>query len=513
MTDAQRSTWGLYSRVSDPRQAQEGLSIEAQQNALKEWAKAKGHAVREFVDAGKSAWTEDIEKRPGFKCMIEAAQSGQLDGIAVTHLDRFSRKLLVTLTVLGELGQSGVGFVSLENAQFDFSRPADRLLLAVLGAFAQYYSDELSRKIRRGLSTRASKGLKVGSLEFGYCNSRCVDCKCANPPCPRWETIPKDAPAIPHPTDAAGVVLAFESYRKGNASYDDVANVLNEAGFRSRTPHGRVLWNRHSVAEMLRNIGYTGVVRYKGKEIEGKHPPLISRELFEAVQAIRKKRTWRSMTFGHKYRVYLFSGIIKCSGCGRMMRAQAKGRSEPKVKCYHCTSQELRHVECPKPSAWVREEALGAQFEQIVCQFRLPEDWRTRLCELVNSNGKHKNAETDRRALNERLARIKQQHEWGDLSDAEYLRKRNEIKAALADLQVPEMAAIVNAADYLQNMASVWEAATEEERRELTLGILDEVTCDPETRRLKSLRPKPAFRLLFRQIKGLVERDGVFEFD
>ncbi len=509
MAEGRGGRWGLYARVSDPRQAAEGLSIDAQRTALREWANAKGYASREFIDAGRSAWTEDLDKRPGFKEMIEAARAGELDGIAVTHLDRFSRKLLVTLTVLGELGQAGIGFVSLENAAFDFSRPADRLLLAVLGAFAQYYRDELSRKVRRGLATRANKGLKVGTLEFGYCNSRCVDCRNASPPCPRWETLSKDAPAILHATDAPGVLLAFETYRRGNSSYDDIASALNDAGHRSRTPRGRVLWNKHSVAVLLTNVHYTGVVLFKGREIEGKHPPIISRELFDEVQTIRRNRQWHQATYNRKYRVYLFGGIIKCSGCGRVMRAQARGKL--KRLCYHCTTRELRHFECSATRTWIREDILANQFEAIVAQFQLPEDWRARVNQLINGNGARRNADSERRRLTERLGRIRQQHEWGDIAEAEYSSKRNEIKKALAALETPGMAAIVDAAAYLKNMARVWEAATAEEKRDMTRAILNEVICDPDAGRIVALQPKPAFCLLFRQIQGLREREGRFE--
>jgi len=380
-------TWGLYARVSDPKQDLEGLSVDAQLLALQEWGKSKGHTIREYPDRGKSAWIEDVNKRPEFKRMLDDARAGLLNGVAVTHIDRFSRKLIVTLTVLGEFGKCGVGFVSLENASFDFSRPADRLLLAVLGAFAQYYSDELSNKIRRGLALRASKGLKVGSLEFGYCNGRCVDCKHCSPPCPRWETVPKDQPAILHPDDAPGVLLAFTTYRRANASYDEIATTLNNAGYRSRTPHGRVLWNKHSVAEMLRNISYTGVVMFNGKEIPGKHPAIISRELFDEVQAIRRKRSSHAKLYNRRYRVYLFNGLLRCCGCMRLMRAQTKGEGKYARKCYHCTSHELHQVACTKPSVWLNEALLAAQFEQIISQFRLPEDWRTRVCELISANG------------------------------------------------------------------------------------------------------------------------------
>ena len=511
MANAPCGIWGLYGRVSDPKQDAEGLSVDAQLLALREWARSKGVETREYSDRGRSAWIEDITKRPEFKRMLDDAHTGILDGVAVTHIDRFSRKLIVTLTVLGDFGKHGVGFVSLENAAFDFSRPADRLLLAVLGAFAQYYSDELSNKVRRGLALRASKGLKVGSLEFGYCNGRCVDCKHCKPPCPRWETVPKDSPALLHPDDAQGVVLAFKSYREGNASYEDIATTLNSAGYRSRTPRGRVLWNRHSVAEMLRNVSYTGVIMFNGQEIPGKHPPIISRDLFDEVQALRRKRSSHAKLYNRRYRVYLFNGLLKCCGCGRLMRAQTKGRPQRLRKCYHCTSHELRHVECSKPSVWLEEDPLAEQFERIIGQFRLPEDWRARVCELLHLNGKQQNAENDRRTLTDRLARLKQQFEWGDIAAAEYTRKRDEIKAALSGLKTPEVTEIVNAADFLQNMAHVWQAATDEERRDMTRAILEELVCDPERKRLITLKPKPAFRLLFRQIPGLVEREGTFE--
>ena len=498
----------MYARVSDPKQVEDGLSIEAQLAQLHAWATQKGYSAREYVDAGRSAWTENLNKRPGFLQMLGDVRTGALDGVAVTHIDRFSRRLLVTLTALGEFGQHGVGFVSLENSAFDFSRPADRLLLQVLGAFAEYYSSELSRKVKRGLALRASRGLKVGTLEFGYCNSRCVDCKNADPPCPRWGTISKDAPPLLHPTDATGVLLAFETYRRSNMSDDDVAGVMNSAGFRSRTTRGRVLWNKHSIKELLTNLHYTGVVVFKGQEIQGKHPAIISRELFDEVQAIRRKRRRHQATFNKKYRVYLFSGIIKCSKCGRGMRAST--RTTRNRKCYHCMSRELKH-ECEAKNTWAYEEGLAVQFEEIVVQFQLPDDWRTRVCELLNASGKQPNAESERRCLTERLARLKKQFQWSDISEAEYIQQRDEIKGALAGLQAPEMTAIVDAADYLQNMARVWKEATDEEQRDMTRAILDEVVCDPDLRRLVSLRPKPPFKMLFRQIRGLAERDGVFD--
>ncbi|MBM3131060.1 MAG: hypothetical protein FJ009_20835 [Chloroflexi bacterium] len=115
--------------------------------------------------------------------------------------------------------------------------------------------------------------------------------------------------------------------------------------------------------------------------------------------------------------------------------------------------------------------------------------------------------------MTERLGRLKQQFEWGDIETTEYARKRDEIKTALAALRSPEVTEIVNAADYLQNMARVWQEATAEEQRDMIRAILDDLICDPEMKRLVALKPKSAFRLLFRQIRGLVERDNMFAIE
>ena len=136
---------------------------------------------------------------------------------------------------------------------------------------------------------------------------------------------------------------------------------------------------------------------------------------------------------------------------------------------------------------------------------------RARVGELIHANGKRQNAANEGRSLTRRLARFKQQFEWRDIGGTEYPRKRDKIKAALAALNEPGVTEIANAADYMQNMARVWQAATDEEKRDMTRAILEDWVCDPEMRRFIALRPKPAFRLLFRQIRGLAERDGTFE--
>ncbi len=58
-------------------------------------------------------------------------------------------------------------------------------------------------------------------------------------------------------------------------------------------------------------------------------------------------------------------------------------------------------------------------------------------------------------------------------------------------------------------MAWMWSEPTEEEQRGMTRAILEVVRCDPDQGLLIALKPKPASRILFRQMRGLVERSNV----
>ncbi len=90
----------VYHRVSSEEQV-EGYSLDAQQRATSAYCLAHGwEVVREYRDEGKSAWTDDLAKRPAFARMVADAEAGVVDVVVVHKLDRFSRNLLTTLETL-----------------------------------------------------------------------------------------------------------------------------------------------------------------------------------------------------------------------------------------------------------------------------------------------------------------------------------------------------------------------------------------------------------------------------
>lgn len=154
-----------YIRVSREEQV-EGYSLDAQIRAVETYCQLRGWPTPAiYADEGRSAYTDVTEKRPQFARMIDAAEAGEHDVIVVHKLDRFARSLIVTLRELQRLEKAGVSFVSISE-QMDFTTPIGRVLLAMLAAFAEYYSRNLATEVRKGINEKRAQGLHVGGLPW-----------------------------------------------------------------------------------------------------------------------------------------------------------------------------------------------------------------------------------------------------------------------------------------------------------------------------------------------------------
>ncbi|MEO0565469.1 MAG: recombinase family protein, partial [Chloroflexota bacterium] len=160
----------IYTRVSSQEQI-DGYSLSAQREICTQFANGRAwEVVQIYEEPGRSGKTAH---RPVFQRMIADAEMGKFDLILVHKLDRFSRSLLDVLTYLDRLGKLNVSFVS-ATEQFDFSTPFGKVILAMLGAFAQWYLDNLRAEIIKGKKERARQGGWNGTLSFGYTTPRAL---------------------------------------------------------------------------------------------------------------------------------------------------------------------------------------------------------------------------------------------------------------------------------------------------------------------------------------------------
>ena len=153
----------IYARFSSHSQTEQ--SIEGQLKECYEFAKRNEYnVIGEYIDR---ALTGTTDKRPEFLRMIEDSKKKAFKYVLVYQLDRFARNRYDSATYKAKLKKNGVCVLS---AKENITEDASGILVeGVLESMAEYYSVELSQKIRRGIEVSASKcQFFGGSVPLGY---------------------------------------------------------------------------------------------------------------------------------------------------------------------------------------------------------------------------------------------------------------------------------------------------------------------------------------------------------
>ena len=325
----QRLRAAIYARVSSEDQV-EGYSLDAQLRACRGFARAHDWTVvREYVEEGRSARTDDITKRPQFKQMMEDAGSHRFDVIVVHKLDRFSRNLRVTLEHFERLGRAGVSFTSITE-DMDFSSPWGRLALTLLGGLAQFYSDNLGLEVKKGKAEfysdnlglevkkgkaeRKAQGLYNGLLPFGAMEG-------------------EDGVPVADPGALPGLRMAFELAVQGKSDRE-VAVALNKAGYRTSGNQRNGPFRKDTVRGVLTNRFYLGKLP-DGQcgWIKARHEAMIDETLFGDAQKTRERNRKAPRTINNSAQTYSLSGLMTCGVCGSRIRIHQNGQGGVRVYC------------------------------------------------------------------------------------------------------------------------------------------------------------------------------------
>lgn len=477
----------IYLRVSSEMQL-EGFSLEAQEAASRALITARGWTLAEvYKDEGRSAKTTE---RPAFQAMMADARAARFDAVVVHKLDRLSRSIIDLLLIAKELEALKISFVS-ATEQFDFTSPIGKVLFALLAAFAQWYLDNLAAETAKGHHARAAAGHRHGSIPFGYYT--------------HYMKEGGEGLALIDENEAAGVRMAFNAaLTKGDTA---VALLLNEHGYRPtgrNGPRALTFWTKDSVSYMLQNPFYTGRVRYRKQLYEGVHEPIISDELFNAVQEARSRRRLHNRG-GGSGTPSLLSGLARCVGCGLSMRIIRAQRHN----YYACLSQRRgRLTRCTKPyaAATAVDEAMG----RIIAAIRLPDHWREevmRQLEQPEEPGARSREQT-LAALQRELDANKTMFRLGHIAEREYTEEHARLTRAITALEAPARAAEKPLAvgELLENIEALWQQADDESRHQLLVSLFDEIVIDSENPNvIVAVRPLPAAEPLIHYLAEAVD--------
>ena len=156
-----------YVRVSTTEQADKGVSIEAQSEKLRAYAKLFDlDLVDIVVDAGQSAKSLD---RPGLQRVLASLKSKQADGILVVKLDRLTRSVgdLDALIQSYFSERAGKLLISVSD-HIDTRSAAGRLVLNVLASVGQWERESCGERTRDALKHKKNQRQRVGAVPFGF---------------------------------------------------------------------------------------------------------------------------------------------------------------------------------------------------------------------------------------------------------------------------------------------------------------------------------------------------------
>jgi site-specific DNA recombinase len=448
-----------YVRVSGKKQV-EGASLEAQEAGIRALCRKRDYDfVEVYVEPGRSARSDKIEKRPELRRLLDDAPRGKFDVVVVHSVDRWARNILTQCQALQILGKSDLGFVSCQEEYADFTTPQGRLLLTLMGAFAQYFSEQLGFHVSKVKRFQAEQGRAPGPLPWAY--------RAPEP----------GATPVAVPEEARAIHEAFEA-RAAGASYGEIARRLNAQGFRTRE---RKNFTAHALKDLLANPFYVGSFRYKGRVLEGNHQPIVSQELFDAVQARRRLPVPRR-TSGP---AGLLQGIAACGHCGQALQSDRHRFGAPMYRERHAN-------DCPTNGRSAMAHSFDSQIQRIVTSLELPPNWR----ELIAQGACRVPSGANLDDLREQRRRLAAAYVNLEIPERTYQARLARIDAQILEASGDTAADPAVAANLLANLDQLWKEATEEERRRLLAPLIERAYLDLDSKLIGAIVPTPAFRAL-----------------
>ncbi len=365
---APTSVWktALYIRLSrEDGDKAESDSIGSQREILKEYL--KHHPDMELVDIyADDGYSGTNFDRPDFKRMMEDVEAKRINCIVVKDLSRFGRNYIEVGNFLDKVFVlKHIRFIALNN-NYDnvggYNNAVNNLItVGVTNVTNETYAANTSLNVRGTLNLRRQQGKFIGSFAtYGYLKD------------------PQDHHKLIVDPDTAPIVqMIFERFI-GGESIIGIAKDLNEMGipnpslykklkgFNYKHPAGRSndgLWPDSSVRRILQNRMYLGdmvqgkntTYSYKLKQcytkpkdewivVEGTHEAIIDQETFDKAQSLFNKHIRKSPK---KNDVDLFSGLVRCADCQRIMNKKTNEHPYATYHYYRCvTTRKMKKSAC-----------------------------------------------------------------------------------------------------------------------------------------------------------------------
>ncbi len=275
----------IYARFSSHTQTEQ--SIEGQLRECYAYAKRNDIAiVGEYIDR---ALTGTTDKRPNFLRMIDDSKKKTFQYVLVYQLDRFARNRYDSANYKAKLKKNGARVLS---ARENITEDASGILVeGLLESMAEYYSAELSQKVKRGVQESLRKGHflgGVGTLGYDIKNKK-------------WVVNSQEADIVRE---------TFTRYKNGEKA-KDISEDFNGRGIHTKTGSA---FKRNDLPRLIRNKKYIGLYEHKGELLPNIVPAIVDERLFYKCNEIMDKHKHRSRETKQDANYILSGNVVYANG-------------------------------------------------------------------------------------------------------------------------------------------------------------------------------------------------------
>ncbi len=332
MTEVEQSQmkYCLYARKSTEAEEKQALSIDSQIKEMKQIAERENLTIVDIRKESHSA--KESGQRPVFEEIVKDIDTGIFNGIITWAPDRLSRNAGDLGKLVDRMDQRKLIQIKTFGQTFSNS-PSDKFLLMILCSQAKLENDNKSINVKRGMRARCEMGLWPVQPPTGYRkpNQRLAKCEVEIDP-ERADTIRQIFEKISYEKWSVSKVhawlrydLDFKTHRGFHLSLGNVFKIINNTFYYGRFefPQGSGVW------------------------YEGKHKPIITKELFDETRNSIKSQTIKSQG-----KEFAFTRIMKCGVCGSGITADEKFKKllnggVNRHVYYRCTKAKDRNCKNP----------------------------------------------------------------------------------------------------------------------------------------------------------------------
>jgi DNA invertase Pin-like site-specific DNA recombinase len=451
-----------YTRVSTVKQGEKGVSLQEQKDSIIRYAHQHHLNIGRWFEERETAAKQG---RPAFTLMLRLLRLRVADGVIIHKIDRSARNLGDWADV-GKLSDAGVA-IHFANESVDLATVSGRLSADIQAVVAAHYSRNLREETKKGFYGRLKQGFYPLRAPIGYRDQGAAKAKLLDP------------------AMAPFVKECFECYSSGQWSLPELVQRMHERGLRNRRG-GPVTMN--GISTILTNPFYVGIMRIRrtGQEFSGNHEPLVSRELFQRVQALLHGKAVDRVV----QHSFLFSRLVRCGSCRySLIGEHAKGHTY-----YRCHNRPFKSPPvCPTTS--IREEKIEEHLLTHIDTLTLSEAELTLMREWIADRRQHSGTERQVQirsvslqldSLRDRMRRLADFLLDGSLEKAVFEEKQKalvwdeaQLRQRLASLQTGHDIAleeIERTVELAKDASLLYKQANPERKRELLRSLLSNLT-------------------------------------